>query len=34
MAQDKELMKKTWEEIWAVISEGRPELENALSEGA
>ncbi|KAI1118885.1 short-chain dehydrogenase/reductase [Nemania sp. NC0429] len=34
LAQDKELMAKTWEEIWAVISEGRPQLAKALSEGA
>ncbi|KAI0477993.1 short-chain dehydrogenase/reductase [Xylaria cf. heliscus] len=33
MAKDEELMKRTWDEIWAVISEGRPELEKALNSG-
>ncbi|KAI8946816.1 short-chain dehydrogenase/reductase [Xylaria longipes] len=33
MARDEELMKRTWGEIWAVISEGQPELEKALNNG-
>ncbi|KAI0444125.1 short-chain dehydrogenase/reductase [Xylaria telfairii] len=32
MAKDEKLMRKTWDEIWAVISEGRPELESALND--
>jgi hypothetical protein len=34
LAKDEELMKKTWGEIWDVISEGRPELEKALTDSA
>ncbi|KAI0449961.1 short-chain dehydrogenase/reductase [Xylaria acuta] len=34
MAKDEELMKRTWDEIWAVVTKDRPELEKALNSNA